>query len=137
MLDKIKKVAVEEFTSPDPTTVGPDALASEVLNLMKDNGFRHIPVVESHRAIGIISDRDLLMAQTRSGAESLTARDVMTPNPFSVQRKTSLEQVALELSARKVGSAIVTGADGKLYGIFTATDALNALVEILRGEILK
>mgnify|MGYP000267030272 CR=1 FL=1 len=31
------------------------------------------------------------------------------------------------------GSAIVNDEDGRLLGIFTATDALNALVEVIRG----
>jgi CBS domain-containing protein len=39
--------------------------------------------------------------------------------------------VAYRLSKEKKGSAIVLDLEERLYGIFTTTDALNALVEIV------
>ena len=39
--------------------------------------------------------------------------------------------VAYRLSAEKKGSAIILDENDDLYGIFTTTDALNALVELL------
>jgi predicted transcriptional regulator len=41
------------------------------------------------------------------------------------------------MSSKKLGSLIVTNSSGDVSGIFTNTDALNALVEVLRGEILE
>jgi acetoin utilization protein AcuB len=127
-----KEWTIEEYTSVDPVTVSPETPVSEVVRLLGKHGFRHIPVVRSGRAVGIISDRDVLLP--RSGTVShLVARDVMTENPYSVPLDAPLEEVALELSRQKFGSAVVYDRDGRLFGIFTATDALNALVELLRA----
>jgi acetoin utilization protein AcuB len=40
-----------------------------------------------------------------------------------------MDEVAFEMSSRKIGSVLVTE-DDQLLGIFTVTDALNALIEI-------
>jgi acetoin utilization protein AcuB len=50
---------------------------------------------------------------------------------LSVYGSENLGEVALQLSSQKVGSALVLDESGEIYGIFTTTDALNALVEIL------
>jgi len=43
----------------DPKTVSPDKDADEALRFMLDNGFRHLPVVEDGKVVGIVSMRDL------------------------------------------------------------------------------
>lgn len=58
----------------------------------------------------------------------------MTRSPYSASIDAPLEEIALELSNRKFGSVLVYDRNDKFYGIFTATDALNALVEILRND---
>ena len=47
-----------------------------------------------------------------------------------------LDEVALAMSEKKVGSVIVNDDEGRFYGIFTATDALNALVETVRRNTM-
>jgi len=125
---------IEEFTTPDPRTVNPETSVNDVIKIFREFGFRHIPVVQEGRAVGIISDRDILLARPMGVSEILRAKEVMTSNPYSVSIDTPLEDVALELSKRKFGSAMVYDRENKFYGIFTATDALNALVEILRDK---
>ena len=39
------------------------------------------------------------------------------------------------MSDAKIGSLIVNDDNEKLVGIFTNTDALNALIEVLRGDV--
>jgi CBS domain-containing protein len=42
----------------DPQTLGPQHHAIDALRLMRDCGFRHIPVVEDGRVLGIVSRGD-------------------------------------------------------------------------------
>jgi CBS domain-containing protein len=46
-----------------PVTLGPGVRASEALRLMHDSGFRHIPVVEGERLLGIVSRGDFHAAE--------------------------------------------------------------------------
>ena len=77
---------------------------------------------------------DLRMLEHFEGADAVTAGDVMAKNPYTVESGTSLEEVVFAMSRQKIGSAVICSR-GDVVGIFTSTDALNALVEILRGQM--
>ena len=50
---------VREWMTAEPVTLPPTATAEEAGRLMLEHGFRHVPVVDSGRAIGIVSIRDV------------------------------------------------------------------------------
>jgi CBS domain-containing protein len=50
---------VREWMTSDPITLAPDATADEAAKIMLDNGFRHVPIVDQGRAVGIVSIRDV------------------------------------------------------------------------------
>jgi CBS domain-containing protein len=50
---------VSQWMTRDPVTVGPDSSADEALQMMLDGNFRHLPVCEGSRAVGIVSLRDV------------------------------------------------------------------------------
>ena len=50
---------VRERMTADPVTLGPSASPKEAAEIMFERGFRHIPVVDGERAIGIVSIRDV------------------------------------------------------------------------------
>ena len=50
---------ITSWMTHDPKTVGPDVDAEDALRTMLDNGFRHLPVVENGKVIGVVSMRDL------------------------------------------------------------------------------
>ena len=41
-----------------PDTIGPDAHAIDALRMMQDGGYRHIPIVDGRRIVGIVSRGD-------------------------------------------------------------------------------
>jgi CBS domain-containing protein len=50
---------VREWMTADPKTVSESTDPVEAVQIMLDGGFRHLPVVEGERAVGIVSIRDL------------------------------------------------------------------------------
>lgn len=131
----LSKLLVDEYTGPCPISVAPDTPLAEVFDIMEQNGIRHVPVVQNEKPIGIIGHRDVQVLKNLETAGEYEASKVMIDNPFTVRSGSSLEQVALDLSAQKIGSAIVVDENQNISGIFTSTDALNALVEIIRGDV--
>lgn len=128
-------VPVDEFTTPDPVTAHEDMTMDELSELMERHDIRHLPVLRGDDVVGLISERDVRLVSGLTAAEKLQVRasDIMATEPLMVDAATPLEDVAKQMSSQRTGSAIVTDEDGRLVGIFTATDALNALVEIARG----
>jgi citrate synthase len=57
---------VSEWMTEDPDTVGPDVDVQEAYNTLAEHGYRHIPVVDDGRIVGVVSMRDLMrVAQIR------------------------------------------------------------------------
>jgi len=53
---------VAHWMTRQPVTIGPDASAEEALEKMLAGGFRHLPVLEGERLVGMVSMRDLSKA---------------------------------------------------------------------------
>jgi len=53
---------VQSYMTPDPLTLPPDHSPSEAARIMSERKFRHIPVVDGDRLVGIVSIRDLVGA---------------------------------------------------------------------------
>jgi len=134
---KAFEVMVDQFSSPCPSVARLDTSLFEIAETMLNKQIRHLPVVdEKNRPVGIVSDRDLRILQGLQCDRNTPARDFMTKDPYTAYAGTPLEEVAFEMSQRKIGSAIVSNAEGEIEGIFTSTDGLNALIEVIRGETL-
>ncbi|MDA8792112.1 CBS domain-containing protein [Bacteriovoracaceae bacterium] len=127
-------ISIDEYTSPINGVVRGETSFTQIYELMVQERIRHVPVVKDNRPVGIISDRDVKLIKGFEKGLDLKASDIMVEDPYCVQIGTSLDEVAFEMSRRKIGSALVVNDIGELEGIFTSTDGLNALIEILRGQ---
>ncbi len=48
-----------EIMTANPDTLSPDDTASDAINMMRKHNYRHLPVVEGTRVVGMVSVRDL------------------------------------------------------------------------------
>ena len=56
--------AVSEVMTPNPRAVAADETIDECLFIMREFGFRHLPVVDGKELKGVVSLRDVLMHQS-------------------------------------------------------------------------
>ena len=61
--------------TPNPDTVAPNDTALEALRKMSNRGYRHLPVLDVERVVGIVSIRDLYAAANSELAEDLQQRE--------------------------------------------------------------
>ena len=65
-----------EVMTRDPDTVRPDSLALKALEMMRESGYRHLPVVEADgRIVAIVSIRDLYFAVKTDLEEDIQERE--------------------------------------------------------------
>lgn len=64
-----------EVMTSHPQTVHPDRPFGHALHLMYEGGFRHVPVIERGRAVGMVSARDALGPELGEFASELQARE--------------------------------------------------------------
>lgn len=50
---------LRDIMTGNPDTLAPDDTARDALDLMRIRGYRHLPVVDGERLVGIVSARDL------------------------------------------------------------------------------
>jgi CBS domain-containing protein len=50
---------IAEVMTRNPDTISPDETVAYALSVMNERGYRHLPVVEGEKLIGIVSIRDL------------------------------------------------------------------------------
>jgi acetoin utilization protein AcuB len=126
---------VSRYMTMHPHTVSPGDSMAKAHALMRQHGFRHLPVVEDGRLLGILSDRDLRLEHIQDGSnpDAVRAEDVMTKSVIAVTPETPLDEAIELMSASRCSSLVVTGKTG-VAGILTASDALWALTDLLRRE---
>jgi CBS domain-containing protein len=87
--------------------------------------------------LGVVSERDLhhLVHAALPAADKarLQIRNLLRQAPYVVEMTTPLDEVALEMAERHIGSAVVVR-HGKLAGIFSTVDACRLLGEFLRDR---
>jgi CBS domain-containing protein len=54
---------VRQYMTPDPITITPDVSLDEAAQIMLDNNFRHLPVMEGSTVVGYVSLRRVVGAQ--------------------------------------------------------------------------
>ncbi len=66
---------VGEVMTTNPRTISPDRPFGHALHIMYEGGFRHLPVVEDGRPLGVVSTRDALGPELRQFVADLETRD--------------------------------------------------------------
>jgi len=106
-------------------TVEPRHAVADARQLLHRHGFRHLPVIQRQRLVGIVTDRDLRSAP----AKAITVAQLMSPKPWVIAPDSSVDEAARLLRQRKIGALPVVE-NGRLLGILTASDILDAFVDI-------
>ena len=99
----------------------------DVIASLMIEGFGAVPVVENgQRLTGIVSEHDLLAAiDDRHRLGAVTAKDVMTANPYSVKPETTLGTLVHVLRVSDLVRVPVVDAKDKLVGIIARRDVLR------------
>lgn len=105
----------------------------EALDFMTESEIRHLPVVEDGRLIGLVSDRDVRAAISLPQAEMLSIADIMKKEVFVARRSTPLHEILRTMQERRLGSTVVVNDDYEAVGIFTVTDAIGILADLLEN----
>jgi acetoin utilization protein AcuB len=122
---------VQRHMTVSPVVIGSDRTLDEAHRLMRERGIRHLPVVDGGALVGLVSQRDLYLAETLKGVDpgTDTVREAMSAEPYAVRPDASLAEVAEVMAERKLGSAVVVDR-GSVIGLFTTVDALHSLARL-------
>jgi acetoin utilization protein AcuB len=126
---------VSHYMTAQPLTIGRRASLAKARGVMREHGIRHLPVVDAGRLVGILSQGDLHLIETIADfpLEAIEVDDAMTAQPYIVAGDTPVDELVGAMVKHKYGCALIGIENGAVEGIFTKTDALRMLAELLRA----
>jgi acetoin utilization protein AcuB len=135
---------IRDVMTRNPITVDSETLILEALKIMKENNIRRLPVVESGRLVGIVTQKDLNEAAPAPTARTsayefhyflskMKVKEVMKRDPVTLRSDTPFEE-ALKIGKKNDISSFPVVDDGKLIGITTESDIVRFLTRVLGLE---
>ena len=132
---------VREIMQAHPVSATLETRLPDLVRALQRRGFRHLPVLDGGRLVGIISDRDVKRAMTSAALateghardlllDGLTAGQIMTRGVTTIGPICGVEEAARLMATGKISALPVTE-DGRLLGIVTETDVLQLFVRAL------
>jgi acetoin utilization protein AcuB len=123
---------IRQVMTPAPHTIGSDQKLALAHKIMREHELRHLPVLRAGKLVGVLSERDLFFLESIAGVDVDidSVADAMSADVYTAAPEDALRDVVRMMSNRKYGCAVVID-NGRLIGIFTATDALRHLADVL------
>ncbi len=130
-----------EILTPDPQCVSPDTTLTTAAQKMKTLDVGMLPVCQSGRLVGTVTDRDITVRAIATGANpnTTTVREAMTEEIVFCFEDEDVEDAAQLMEQRQIRRLPVLNGDKRLVGILSLGDlAVRATQgEKLAGEVLE
>ncbi len=120
---------VKHWMVKEVITVSPGASLEEAIQLMKRHAIRHLPVAESGKLLGLVTESSIRQ-YARPEELSRAVREVMILNPITVSPEATIDEAARLIYRHKIGGLPVVE-NNRLVGIITITDLLEAFIELM------
>jgi CBS domain-containing protein len=149
---------VADIMERDPIAVGRDDDVESVIRVLREHELPGVPVVDgSGTLVGIITENDLILRDEEADlhlphhldimggviylesmkhfeerikkAFASKAEDMMTPDPTTVTPDAPVEDAAKLIAERKHNRLPVVDDDGRLVGVVTRLDVLDAITQ--------
>jgi len=136
---------VRNWMKTEVVTAKPGDTFYEIAKIMKEKNIRHMPVADNHKIIGMISDRDVRLAAPSAATslskgeigyllEKITAAEIMNHQLFIVKPDTTIEYASKMMKDHKIGALPVVEDGGKIIGIISTIDILEAFYDVMGGS---
>ena len=125
----VKTLAVEAVTAEKDTSI------EDLAKTMEEEEVGDVIIVDGEKPVGIVTDRDVALAFGRGeDLSSLTAADLMSEDPVTIDADAEADQLPKKLEEARVRRLPVVDGDGALVGIVTLDDVVATIGEEM-GDI--
>lgn len=133
---------VKSYMTSNVVTVTEETKVLEALDIMKDNDFHRLPVVNDGRMVGLVT-QEIIQENSPSTATSLsiyemnylltktTVGDIMHKSVVTIHADDLLEEAAAQMRDQEISFLPVVEGDNKIIGIITDKDIFSAFIDIM------
>lgn len=122
----VLRTTLADLVRRPPVSVTPDTPIREAAALMAEQRVSSVLVLEAHRLVGIVTDRDLRTRVVAVGLDPTRGvREVMTPDPATAGRDSLALEALMEMVDRRIHHLPVLDGAGTVVGLVSSTDLMR------------
>ena len=129
-----------EIMQKNPITASPGDRVSHIRHLILDNNIGRLPVMESGKLVGIVTEKDVAKAMRAfrdvvsgnkqdSRIKNLIVEDIMTRGVKTTYTNTPVTDVVSMMIENNIGGVPVVNLEGDMVGFITRRSIVNSIVE--------
>jgi CBS domain-containing protein len=130
---------IRDLMTRSPRTVDSGSSAVEAARFMRDEDVGLIPIVESDRLVGTVTDRDIavrLVAEGKSPEKTQVA-DIASRELVTIDPDQDVEEAFRLMAKHQVRRLPVVEEDGKLVGIVAQADIAKHVSAAQTGDVVE
>ncbi len=134
---------VTSYMTKTPITVSTDTLIPAAREILKKNGFRHLPVTgPDGKILGMVTDRDIRSAypssvldetekkQILDKVKAMPVSSIMSTELSCLNLRSTIDDALISLDKQNIGALPVVDDSSKVIGIFSIRDLMKAYGEL-------
>ncbi|MHA1263780.1 MAG: CBS domain-containing protein [Candidatus Helarchaeota archaeon] len=124
----MSELKARDLMKTDVISVYPDEKVAAVDLLMVRKSLGGVPVIdnETHKLVGIVTQRDIMLSRFRTSIAGMPIKNLMTKNPITVTPDTPIKEL-LGLMLRHRIERLPVIENGKLLGMIEPESILNTI----------
>ena len=103
----------------------------DAAKLMKENSIGSVIITEGNKAVGIVTERDIVRKAVASGSIDKNVEDIMSSPIIVITPENSLEEAAKAMRQNKIKRLVVIGEGEELVGIISEDDIVKVLPSLI------
>jgi CBS domain-containing protein len=114
---------IRDVMTPNPRTVRPSDSIQDAAQIMRDEDTGVVPVVDNGRAVGMVTDRDIVVRAVADGSQlSRPVSEIVTSAVITATPEMSTREAALLMSEHQIRRLPVVDQGERLIGIVSLGD---------------
>jgi CBS domain-containing protein len=130
---------IRDVMTGSPRTIDSAGSAVDAARLMRDEDVGLIPIVESDRLVGTVTDRDIAVRLVAEGKspESTRVADIASRELVTIDPDQDVDEAMRLMSKHQVRRLPVVEEDGKFVGIVAQADIAKHVAAAQTGEVVE
>ena len=130
---------LRDISTESVQTLTPITTLQEAATVMRERDLGWMPVEESDKVVGIVTDRDIVIRGVASALDMKTTavREVMTKNIVSCNAGDDVEDACELMEREQVRRLCVLDDDGRLVGVVSLADLAQRGDDDKSAEVLQ
>ena len=130
---------IRDVMTGSPRTIDSAGSAVDAARLMRDEDVGLIPIVETDRLVGTVTDRDIAVRLVAEGKspESTRVADIASRELVTIDPDQDVDEAMRLMSKHQVRRLPVVEEDGKFVGIVAQADIAKHVAAAQTGEVVE